>query len=127
MANILIVDDVPQILRLLCIILSRNNHTAITAPNGEEALKKLRETAVDLIITDINMPHMDGLTLMEIIQADEQLRNLPVIVMTANIRTHLQLMAQGKENKSLVLTQPITSRELNEAVSLCLSQPAYAD
>jgi CheY-like chemotaxis protein len=127
MANILIVDDVPQILRLLCIMLSRNNHTAITALDGEEALEKLRETAVDLMITDINMPQMDGLTLMKIIQSDEQLRNLPIIVMTASIQTQLNLMANGEENKSTVLTQPITSRELNEAVSRCLNQPVCAD
>ena len=127
MANILIVDDVPQILRLLCIMLSRNNHTPITALDGKEALKKLKETAVDLMITDINMPIMDGLTLMEIIQSDDQLRNLPIIVMTASVNTHLKLMANGKENKSPVLTQPITSRELNEAVSLCLNQPVCAD
>lgn len=126
MANILIVDDVPMIHRLLCIMLSRSNHKVITALNGQEALDKLEETAVDLMITDINMPEMDGLTLMEIIQADDKLKKLPIIVMTASVTDHLKLLSNGLKNRP-ILTQPITSRELNDAVTSCLALPVCAD
>lgn len=77
MATILIVDDMPMIHRLLCIMLSRNNHKVITALNGQEALAKLKEAPIDLMITDINMPVMDGLTLMEIINSDDRYKNCP--------------------------------------------------
>ncbi|MBK8904180.1 MAG: response regulator [Anaerolineaceae bacterium] len=126
MANILIVDDMPMIHRLLCIMLARNNHKVVTALNGYEALAKLKEMPVDLIITDINMPEMDGLTLMEKIQADDQLSKLPIIVMTASITDHLKLLSNGLRHHP-ILTQPITTRELNDAVTHCLQVPAFAD
>ena len=126
MATILIVDDIPMIHRLLCIMLSRNNHKVITALNGQEALAKLKAMPIDLMITDINMPVMDGLTLMEIIQSDEKLKRLPIVVMTASITDHLKLLSNGLR-KHPVLTQPITTRELNDAVTHCLEVPAFAD
>lgn len=126
MANILIVDDMPMTHRLLCIMLSRSNHNVITAINGHEALKKLQETPVDLMITDINMPEMDGLTLMETIQSNDKLKKLPVIVMTASVTDHLKLLSNGIRNHP-ILTQPITSRELNDAVTHCLQVPVCAD
>jgi CheY-like chemotaxis protein len=126
MATILIVDDMPMIHRLLCIMLSRNNHKVVTALNGKEALAKLKETPVDLMITDINMPEMDGLTLMETIQADDRHRQLPIIVMTASITDHLKLLSNGLRTHP-ILTQPITTRELNDAVTHCLQVPAFAD
>jgi CheY-like chemotaxis protein len=126
MATILIVDDMPMIHRLLCIMLSRNNHKVITALNGKEALAKLKETPVDLMITDINMPVMDGLTLMEIIQSDDRHKKLPIIVMTASITDHLKLLSNGLRTHP-ILTQPITTRELNDAVTHCLQVPAFAD
>lgn len=126
MATILIVDDMPMIHRLLCIMLSRNNHKVITALNGKEALAKLKETPVDLMITDINMPVMDGLTLMETIQSDDRHKKLPIIVMTASITDHLKLLSNGLRTHP-ILTQPITTRELNDAVTHCLQVPAFAD
>ncbi|MCC6604350.1 MAG: response regulator [Anaerolineae bacterium] len=126
MATILIVDDMPMIHRLLCIMLSRNNHKVITALNGKEALAKLKETPVDLMITDINMPVMDGLTLMEKIQSDDRHKKLPIIVMTASITDHLKLLSNGLRTHP-ILTQPITTRELNDAVTHCLQVPAFAD
>ena len=126
MANILIVDDMPMIHRLLCIMLSRNNHKVITALNGQEALEKLEEMPIDLMITDINMTEMDGLTLMEIIQSDDRHKKLPIIVMTASITDHLKLLSNGLRNLP-ILTQPITTRELNDAVTHCLQVPAFAD
>lgn len=126
MANILIVDDMPMIHRLLCIMLSRNNHKVVTALSGHEALAKLKEMPIDLVITDINMPEMSGLTLMETIQADAELSKLPIIVMTASITDHLKLLSNSLR-KHPILTQPITTRELNDAVTYCLQVPAFAD
>lgn len=126
MAKILVVDDMPMTHLLLRIMLSRINHTVVDAFNGKEALKQLGETEVDLIITDINMPQMDGLTLIENLKADEKLNKLPIIIMTASIQEHLNLVAKGWGDNP-ILTQPITSRELNDAVARCLSQHVCAD
>lgn len=61
MTTILVVDDSPTIQRTLSFMLRRMGHTALTAPNGIEALNQLETNPVDIIITDINMPEMDGL------------------------------------------------------------------
>lgn len=120
MAKILIVDDMPLTHRLLRLMLSRDNHSAITAYNGAEALEKLREAPVDLMITDINMPDMDGWDLIEKIRGDDRWKQMPIIVMTASIQEHIRLLSESERDTKPILTQPITSRELNEAVSRCL-------
>lgn len=127
MARILVVDDTLMTHRLLQIMLSRNNHTVINAYNGREALKQLKKTVVDLIITDISMPLMDGLGLTEAVHADERLQHLPIIFMTSSIQAHQKLLSSPRTHKKPMLTQPITSRELNDVVTHCLQLPVCAD
>lgn len=119
MAKILVVDDTPLTHRLLRVMLGRINHTIVNANNGKEALDCLQETAVDLLITDINMPQMDGFTLLEKLRADDLYRHLPVIVMTASGQEQMPRIATEKGANS-VITQPISTIELSDAVQKCL-------
>ncbi|MCP5093999.1 MAG: response regulator [Chloroflexi bacterium] len=123
MAKILVVDDIAMTNRLMQIMLGRINHTAITVNNGREALDYLRDSSVDLMITDIMMPEMDGLTLLSELRASDQYKDLPIIVMTASGQEQLPRQATEKGAR-MVLTQPISSWELNHAVSQCLSPAA---
>lgn len=68
MASILIADDQPSIRVLLKGILGRTGHDLYFAENGLEALKLLEKQPIDLLITDINMPQMDGLALLSHLQ-----------------------------------------------------------
>ena len=78
--NILIVDDNPEQVEILSELVSELGHTAYTAADGELALQLFQERAIDLVITDIKMPRMDGMTLLEKIrQRDPKVR---VIVVT---------------------------------------------
>ncbi len=126
MAKILVVDDAVMTHRLMQIMLGRINHTAIVVNNGQEALAYLQKSPVDLMITDIMMPEMDGLTLLTELRANDQYKDLPVIVMTASGHEKMPRMAAEK-GANKVLTQPISSWELNHAVSQCLSPAAFAD
>lgn len=119
MAKILVVDDEPVTNRLLSLMLQRNNHTVLTANNGVEALSCLDKTHIDLMITDINMPDMNGLTLLETLRANQQHKNLPVIVLTAIGQEHMSQIAAQKGATDF-LTRPVSSWELKEAVSGCL-------
>lgn len=119
MAKILVVDDEPVTNRLLSLMLQRNNHTVLTANNGIEALSCLDKTQIDLMITDINMPDMNGLVLLEELRADQRHKHLPVIVLTAIGQEHMSQVAAQK-GASNFLTRPVSSWELKEAVTGCL-------
>ena len=83
--NILLVDDSNVVKAVLMKILSGSSLTinkVFDAANGVEALKALNANAIDLVITDINMPVMDGFELIERMHLDIMLKNIPVIVVS---------------------------------------------
>lgn len=83
MARILIVEDNPVNLRLAVELLELEGHVVDTAGDAEEALRHLSLRLPDLILMDIGLPGMDGLALTRMIRADERLREIPVIALTA--------------------------------------------
>ncbi len=83
MIKVMIVDDLAENLYLLKTLLAGNGYEVITARNGKEALASARESAPDMIISDILMPVMDGFTLCREWRQDEKLRKLPFVFYTA--------------------------------------------
>ncbi|MCR4339822.1 MAG: PAS domain S-box protein [Gemmatimonadaceae bacterium] len=81
--NILIVDDIPTDLKLLCVQLEAEGHVVFEAQNGVEALAVLERQPVDAVISDILMPRMDGYRLCREIRMNERLHDLPVILNTS--------------------------------------------
>ena len=80
---ILIVEDVPDILRLLEETLKFKGYQAVTAYNGQEALEIVRRQRPALIITDIMMPKLDGFGLVHRLRINPETRDIPVIFLTA--------------------------------------------
>lgn len=80
---ILIVEDVPDILRLLEETLKFKGYNAVTAFNGQEALEKIQQKRPRLIITDIMMPKLDGFGLVHRLRINPETRDIPVIFLTA--------------------------------------------
>jgi CheY-like chemotaxis protein len=81
--TILLVDDEFSFLEVLSLLLTQEGYETLTAADGEEALARLRERRVDLVVTDYWMPGMNGLELCRQMQADEAWRSIPVLMMTA--------------------------------------------
>jgi two-component system sensor histidine kinase/response regulator len=81
--EILIVEDSPTQAEKLKYILEENDFKVVTAGNGQKALEAMRARKPTLVITDINMPEMDGYELCRRIRADGQLGDLPVILLTS--------------------------------------------
>jgi two-component system, OmpR family, KDP operon response regulator KdpE len=78
-AKILVVDDAPQVRRVMRTSLSSQGYTVYEARNGEEALAGVRATPPDLVLLDVNMPGMDGLTACREIRTHSQ---VPIIMLT---------------------------------------------
>src|SRR5690349_11243175 len=80
---LLIVEDVPDILRLLEETLKFKGYHAVTAYNGQEALEIIKRERPALVITDIMMPKLDGFGLVHRLRINHETRNIPVIFLTA--------------------------------------------
>ena len=93
--QILVVDDEPKMRRVLEIMLQKMGHRVLGAGNGVEALAAFRAHSVDLVITDLRMPEMDGIELLTALRAQES--DVPVMVITAHgtIETAVTAMKHG--------------------------------
>lgn len=79
----LVVDDSPTMRQLISFSLKRFKGCRIVeAVDGVDALKKLQETKVDMILADINMPVMDGLKLVSLVRQNPKIKHLPVVIIT---------------------------------------------
>ena len=80
---VLIVEDVPDILKLLDATLSFKGYRVVTAQNGQEALEAIKQERPSLVITDIMMPKLDGFGLVHRLRINPETRAIPVIFLTA--------------------------------------------
>ncbi len=112
--NVLIVDDEPEILMLLKAILQRN-YNIIEANDGHVALKLVREYSPDLIICDIMMPTMDGISFTKIIKGDREFNAIPIILLTA-VTAENERIAGLKTRADAYITKPFNSGELNVVI-----------
>ena len=108
---ILIVDDDPEIRRLLVDYLARNGYAALAARDGREMKLLIERQLVDLVVLDLMLPDIDGLTLCRDLRASPRTQNLPVLMLTA----------RGEETDRIVgiemgaddyLVKPFNPREL---------------
>ncbi len=84
-AKVLIVEDEPGITLVLTELLLDHGHEVAAAPNGRRGLQMLKERTPDITFVDLHMPEMDGRTLVEIMQSDSRLRQIPVVLMTGSL------------------------------------------
>lgn len=114
--SILVVDDDEMNLRMAEYILAREGYRIHKAGSGMEALLFLRDEKVDLILLDVEMPIMSGIKTMEIINENEELRDIPVIFVTASIDTSTVNEAENLGAKDYV-TKPFVPQNLCDRVN----------
>jgi len=81
--RVLIVDDEIFIVKALAMKFTNSNFTVATARNGREALDRIREEKPDLVITDFQMPVMNGLEFVRVLRSGEETRSIPIVMLTA--------------------------------------------
>ncbi len=114
--TILVVEDSSMNQMLIEIMLRRLNYNVIIVCSGEEALDLLPKVEVDLVLSDIMMPEMTGIELLESIRASRDFSRLPVVLMTAGGRASLseQAMKYGADG---FLSHPFSSLDLQQMLN----------
>jgi len=107
-AKVLIVDDEPNNVDFLEQALEDSGYQLITATNGQEALNKIQSEQPDLILLDLNMPVMDGFTVLAKVKEDPNLRDIPVIIISSEheSKSVVKGIKQGAED---YLTKPVNA------------------
>lgn len=125
-AKILVVDDIPRNIRLLKDRLLSENHRVIEATNGLEALEKVKEETPDLILLDIMMPQMDGYQALKHLKADNTLRHIPIIMISAmdDMANIVRCIEIGAED---YLTKPFNPVLLKARIDACLEKKWLRD
>jgi len=109
--SFLVVDDCRTTRRILSLYLTGAGYKTIAAANGVEAIEKLVATKVDFIITDLNMPQMDGLELTRWIRSNGMFKDIPILILTTDQDGMTHDMGIGA-GASGVLTKPVTEERL---------------
>jgi len=81
--TILVVDDVRIIRRLVRVNLELEGYSVIEAENGKDALDKVKEIKLDLILLDVIMPYLDGFQVLQRLRANAETRDVPVVMLTS--------------------------------------------
>jgi two-component system, chemotaxis family, chemotaxis protein CheY len=120
--NILIVDDSAAIRKVLIRVLRQTElplGDIREASDGQEAIEKLEEGSAGLILSDINMPNMDGLQLLSRLRSEKRWQSIPVIMITtegnkSSVLQAVELGAQGYVRK------PFTAEQIKDKITSCM-------
>jgi nitrogen regulation protein NR(I) len=115
--QVLIVDDEPNLRKILAAQLSRDGYEVMLAEDGEQGLTMLRENHIDLVVTDLKMPKVDGMTLLR--EALRESPDLPIVMITAHgtVDTAVEALKLGAFD---YLTKPFDKDEVRQVVAKAL-------
>lgn len=123
---VVVIDDLPSNLLYFNEALNSFGYQTISAENGKEALEKINATVPDLILTDVNMPEMDGYQLCEAVKGNEATRDVPIILVTA--QDDRDSLIRGLEiGADDFLIKPVNLSELQARVRNLLLVKDYRD
>lgn len=113
----LVVDDFSTMRRIVRNLLKELGFTNVDeAEDGVVALTKLKGGGFDFVVSDWNMPNMDGLTLLQTVRSDAALKNLPFLMITAEAKKE-NIIAAAQAGASGYIVKPFTAATLNEKLT----------
>lgn len=120
--RILVVDDFSTMRRIIKNILREiGYHNVEEADDGNTAMEKLRTGKFDFVVTDWNMPNMPGIELLKAIRIDDDLRNIPVLMVTAEAAKE-NVVTAVQAGVSNYIVKPFTAAALKERIDLILQK-----
>ncbi|MCP5244760.1 MAG: chemotaxis response regulator CheY [Burkholderiales bacterium] len=113
----LVVDDFSTMRRIVRNLLKELGFINVDeAEDGAVALRKLQDGNYDFVVSDWNMPNMDGLTMLQTVRADERLRKIPVLMVTAEAKKE-NIIAAAQAGASGYIVKPFTAAILDEKLN----------
>jgi two-component system cell cycle response regulator DivK len=122
-ARVLVVEDTPANMKLITLLLHKAGHEVLQARSADEAIVAVRTQQPDLVLMDIQLPGMDGLTATRLLKQDEATRHIPVVALTA-------MAMPGDEQRILAagcdgyIAKPIQYQSFLDEVARQLAQRA---
>jgi two-component system chemotaxis response regulator CheY len=113
--TVMTVDDSDSIRLMLSFILKKQGYHVIEATSGHDALHKLLTVKPDLLITDINMPDMDGISLISEIKKNKALNDVPILILTTESQESLRKTAISAGVRGWIV-KPVLNDQLISAV-----------
>lgn len=125
-ARLLVVDDADSNREVMTRILEREGHVVVTAVDGADGLAKLRSEAYDMVLLDVMMPGIDGIEVIQAMNADDRLKRIPVVMLSAlhEQETILKCIQLGAED---YLPKPINQQLLKARIAACLEKKRLQD
>jgi DNA-binding response OmpR family regulator len=114
--HIVCIEDEPEMIDLIRLILGRRGYEVHGAPGGKEGLKLIRELLPDLVLLDLMMPEMDGWEVYQQMKAEDSTRNIPVIVVTAKAQNIDKVLGLHIAKVDDYIAKPFGPQELMNAV-----------
>lgn len=119
--TVVCVEDEKEMIELVKLILGRNKFEVIGAMGGQEGLDKIAKFKPDLVLLDLMMPEMDGWEVYQKMKASENMRDIPVIVVTAKSQSIDRVLGLHIARVNDYITKPFGPQELLDSVERVLS------
>ena len=114
--RILVIDDEEDILDFVSRVLTDGGYKVCTAENAENGIELMKKEKIDLLLLDIMLPKIDGWEVIKIMKADENMKNIPVAMLTARLDSHDKIIGL-REGAVDYICKPFTADELLNRVN----------
>ncbi len=122
--HILCIEDEPEMIDLIRLILGRKGFEVSGASGGEDGINKVREQKPDLVLLDLMMPFVDGWEVYQQMKADEETKNIPVIVVTAKAQSIDKVLGLHIAKVDDYIAKPFSPKDLINSVERVLAKKA---
>lgn len=124
--KVLCIEDEPEMIELIKLILSRHNFDVYGAVGGADGLEKIRSVKPDIVLLDLMMPEMDGWQVFQNMRVDPDMRDVPVIVVTAKAQSIDKVLGLHIARVDDYITKPFGPQELLASIERVLANQAEA-
>ena len=119
--TILVVDDEPDVRRLLEVVLGRQGYRVLTVGSGLEALVTAQREEPDLILLDIMMEGMDGWEVLKVLKMEDRTRDVPVVILSARVEPKDKIRGL-QEGAVDYVTKPFSVKDVMESIRVLLAE-----